>query len=71
MATLAEATAAKSEAKRRFGDRVSVGITGDGAGGYALKVNVAGPTTTIPAHIDGVPVRVEVVGKLKKRPTDA
>jgi hypothetical protein len=53
MATLAEATAAKAVAQSILGDRVAIGM--------------GGPTAAIPAHINGVPVRVEVVGELKKR----
>jgi hypothetical protein len=71
-ATLAQARAAKEEAQKvfgRLGQVVAVGITRMD-GGYAVKVNLrlepeAGKE--IPSDVDGVPVRVEVVGPIRKR----
>jgi hypothetical protein len=45
-----------------------VGITRIG-GGYGVKVNLdipPDPEIDLPETIDGVPVRVEVVGKIRK-----
>ncbi len=55
-------------------DRVArlagVGITRIGEG-YGLKINLEeapAKNAPLPADIDGVPVRIEVVGPIKKRP---
>lgn len=70
--TLAMAQAAKASALRRFdriGKVVGVGITRV-AGDYAIKVNLSEPVAPgiqIPETIDGVPVRVEVTGIIRKR----
>jgi hypothetical protein len=68
--TLDQARAAKSKAAEMFGRRrdvVGVGITRCGAS-YAVKVNLsAEPATELPRSVDGVPIRVEVVGPLRKR----
>lgn len=68
-----EAQAAKATALARLAGRadvVGVGLTRVGDD-YAVKVNLAAPPAdadaTIPATIDGVPVRVEVVGTPRKR----
>ena len=48
-----------------------VGITRVGEG-YAVKVNLSAPPGAeidLPVEIDGVPIRVEVVGRIRKRPT--
>jgi hypothetical protein len=70
--TLDRARSAKGTAADIFGrllDVVAVGITRvDGR--YALKVNVCRPPPAklkLPPTIRGVPVRVEVVGRLRKR----
>lgn len=67
-----EAQAAKATALARLAGRadvVGVGLTRVG-GDYAVKVNLAAPPAdadAIPSTIDGVPVRVEVVGTPRKR----
>jgi hypothetical protein len=72
--TIDEARAAKPRAVEVF-DRVArlagVGITRIGEG-YGLKVNLAeapAENTRLPADIDGVLVRIEVVGAIRKRAT--
>ena len=48
---------------------VGIGIT-QFNDGYALKVNLASPPadgTVLPKAIDGVPVQIEVVGKIRKQ----
>lgn len=47
-----------------------VGIARQGAG-YAVKLNLVRPTETdaVPARVDGVPVKVEIVGEITKRST--
>jgi hypothetical protein len=70
--TLEQARAAKSEALgafKRVARVVGVGITRIGRG-YGLKVNLQRMPDTkacLPKEINGVPIRVEVVGKIKKR----
>jgi hypothetical protein len=71
--TLDEARAAKARALDKFrkakASVVGVGITRID-GGYGVKVNLdvpPAPDTELPDVIDGVPVRVEVVGKIRKR----
>jgi hypothetical protein len=72
VSTLEQARAAKEEALAlfsRFARVVGVGITRVGSG-YAVKVNLASPpdaTVQLPASVQGVPVRVEVVGTIRKR----
>ncbi len=69
--TLDEARAAKSEALKVFsalGTVVGVGITRVGDG-YGVKVNLQaqpGPSVKLPEKVEGVPVRVEVVGILRR-----
>jgi hypothetical protein len=71
--TLDQARAAKSKALTMLQDAsavVGVGIVRRN-GGYCVKVNVShapAAAEAVPASIDGVPVRVEVVGVLRKRP---
>lgn len=71
-ATLESARAAKPAAQKVFAalaDVVGVGITRIGDG-YGVKVNLrAAPATGVelPTEVDGVPVRVEVVGTIRKR----
>jgi hypothetical protein len=70
--TLDQARAAKAKAAKAFGRRakvVGVGIT-EIDGGYGVKVNLGEapePGTDLPESVEGVPVRIEVVGKLSKR----
>lgn len=70
--TIERARAAKAAAKAELA-RVpgvsGVGLTKVGAG-YALKLNLREalpPSVKVPRSIDGVPVRVEVVGPIRKR----
>ncbi|PYR88056.1 MAG: hypothetical protein DMF84_29780 [Acidobacteria bacterium] len=70
--TLEQARAAKAAALRHFeqlGTVVGVGITRID-GDYAVKINLREPLaegTEPPAEIEGVPVRVEVVGTIRKQ----
>jgi hypothetical protein len=70
--TLEQARAAKGRALEVFGALgtvVGVGLTRVD-GGYGVKVNLesAPPAgTRLPDAVDGVPVRVEVVGRVKKQ----
>jgi len=70
--TLTQARAAKNAARRRFravGDVVSVGITRVDVD-YAVKINLREAPrrdVEVPREIDGVPVRVEVTGAVRKR----
>lgn len=70
--SLEDARSAKSRAITVFSALVQVagvGIT-RGAGGFMLKVNLReapSPGVDLPTSIDGVPVKVEVVGPLRKR----
>jgi hypothetical protein len=70
--TLIRAQAAKRSALRRFkrlGKVTGVGITRVG-GKYAVKMNVSepfDPAIDVPAEIDGVPLRVEVTGRVRPR----
>jgi hypothetical protein len=70
--SLAEARAAKADAIEIFSklaDVAGVGITRI-ADGYGLKVNLATPATKgtkLPASVHGVPVRVDIVGRVKRR----
>jgi len=72
LSPLDRARAAKARAHAVFsklGDVVGVGITTIGSQ-YGLKINLASPPPTsseLPTEVDGVPVRVEVVGRLRKR----
>jgi hypothetical protein len=71
-ATLEAARAAKPAARRTFAalaEVVGVGITRVGDG-YGVKVNLrAAPAegVELPGEVEGVPVRVEVVGAIRKR----
>ena len=70
--TREEARAAKGQAQAIFQSLapvVGVGITRVGDG-YGLKVNLQAPPPEgirLPGEVDGVPVRVEVVGLPKKQ----
>lgn len=71
LSQLDRARAAKARAHTVFsklGDVVGVGITTIGSK-YGLKINLASPPTSseLPTEVDGVPVRVEVVGSIRKR----
>jgi len=72
-ATIAQARAAKASALKIFESLVpvvGVGITKQN-GGFGVKVNLrrAPPIgKQLPASIDGVPLTVEVVGPIRKRP---
>lgn len=69
---LDEARVAKPEALRVFGkltELAGVGITRSGQG-YGLKVNVRhapAPGVVLPERIAGVPVKVEVTGRVGKQ----
>ena len=71
MATLEEARAAKRKAALRLA-RVPQ-VNGIGVvrlrGGYALKVNLAEQVAagTVPETVDGVPLQVVVVGRIRAR----
>lgn len=72
-AGLASARAAKARAAAVFeklGDVVGIGLTRiDGT--YGVKVNLSAPprdAASLPDQIDGVPVKVEIVGTIRKRP---
>jgi hypothetical protein len=70
-ATLQQARAAKVKVARMVSghpDVNGVGITKDG-NGYAVKLNLSGRTNgdPLPKQIDGVPVKVETVGPIRKR----
>jgi len=66
------ARAAKSRVAQAFkgvGDVVGIGLISIGEG-YGLKVNLAAEPaadTSPPRQIEGVPVRIEVVGTIRKR----
>ena len=69
--SLAKARAAKEKAVTRFsrfGEVVGVGIT-KVAGSYGVKINLRcrSDAPALPKTIDGVPVRVEVVGTIRRR----
>jgi hypothetical protein len=70
--TLERARAAKAAVLRCYealGTVVGVGVTRAGDD-YAVKVNLREPPpphVELPAVVDGVPVRVEVVGTIRKR----
>jgi hypothetical protein len=72
IADLEQARAAKERAKELFGRTASVvgvGINRVGEG-FGVKVNLSEPPppdADLPDTIDGVPVRVEVVGTIHKR----
>lgn len=69
---LEEARDAKERARKLFTNKaevVGVGITRVGAG-YGIKVNLStspDPAVELPNVIDGVPIRVEVVGPIRKQ----
>lgn len=71
--SLSEAQKAKSKVAKIFSPLVgvvAVGITRTDDDNYGLKVNLTSPPgdeVILPTDIDGVPVQVEVVGKIRKR----
>jgi hypothetical protein len=72
--SLDSARAAKKRAAEIFaplvGEEVAVGITAADDEGFGLKVNLTTephPDVQLPDEVEGVPVRVEVVGKIRKR----
>jgi hypothetical protein len=71
MATLAEARNAKRKAAQRL-TRVpqvnGIGVVRTGTG-YGLKVNLTARVAegVIPEVVDGVPLRAEVVGRIRRR----
>jgi hypothetical protein len=74
-AGLTRARAAKSKALELFDSLVggaAVGLTRQRSGAYSLKVNLTEPPAaniTLPTEIDGVPIKIEVVGPIRKRST--
>lgn len=70
---LEKAQAAKKKAQRVFGKLlgdVAVGVMPVAEGSFGIKVNVESQpdeTVSLPKEVDGVPVRVEVVGTIRKR----
>jgi hypothetical protein len=73
MTTLAQAKSAKGKLAASLPDGLDVngiGITRHEKG-FGLKLNLASPPTqdvTIPRDVDGVPVNVELVGRITKVP---
>jgi hypothetical protein len=73
--SLNEAKQAKAKASQVFTPlvgEVAVGIMrlGQGQDDFGLKVNLTEPPdedVSLPTEVDGVPVKVEVVGKIRKR----
>jgi hypothetical protein len=68
-ATLDEARAAKAKVQAALADFpevTGIGITRDGTG-YAVKVDLARACAAVPAEVAGVPVRSEIVGRIRKR----
>jgi hypothetical protein len=68
--TIEDARSAKAEARQRLSGVpgvVGVGLTRQGEG-YAVKVNLQDDQRDlVPDELSGVPVVVEVVGKIRKR----
>jgi len=67
-ATLDEARAAKEKLRTVLADRpevAGIGVTRVGDG-YAVKVDLSSPCD-VPPEMQGVPVRTEIVGRLRKR----
>ena len=67
-ATLDEARAAKEKVRAPLADRpevTGIGITRHGAG-YAVKVDLAKACDAVPPEVGGVPVRAEIVGRIRK-----
>lgn len=72
-ASLKEVRAAKSEAAQVFADlvgQVAVGVMRLADDSYGLKINLTekpAKNVVLPQSVAGVPVKVEVVGKIRKR----
>lgn len=74
-ATLKLARAAKQRAAELFGDLpglVGIGVCKNESGDYAVKINLDSEPTRagrsrLPKTISGVPVAVEIVGRVKPR----
>lgn len=71
--SLSSARAAKKRVGQVFGElvgeEVAVGITRVGDDGYAIRVNLTkdpGEGRGLPEEVEGVPVEVRVVGKIRK-----
>jgi hypothetical protein len=70
--TLREARTAKAKVVAAIADDASVvgvGITRIGDG-YGVKLNLEAPPApdaNLPEDVDGVPIRIEVVGTIRKR----
>ena len=71
--SLKEAQKAKAKASKVFKPlvgEVAVGIMRLGDEDFGLKVNLSkspDKDVSLPTEVDGVPVKVEVVGKIRKR----
>ena len=71
-ASLENVRAAKAQALEIFSklaDVVGVGITTIGSA-YGLKINIKAlpkNDVSLPSHVEGIPVKVEVVGSIKKQ----
>jgi hypothetical protein len=70
--TLEQARAAKTAARKAFTAFAPVSGVGIARlpGGYGLKVNLEAPPNPgvkLPKSIEGVPVQVEVTGRIRKR----
>jgi hypothetical protein len=71
--SLKEVRAAKSVAAQIFADlvgTVAVGVMRLADDSYGLKINLPkkpGKNVVLPSQVAGVPVKVEVVGKIRKR----
>jgi hypothetical protein len=73
--TIDRARAAKAKVAKLIGkhpDVTGIGIARVGTG-YGVKLNLVEGTldATVPRKIDGVPVKVETVGRISKRPSKA
>jgi hypothetical protein len=72
-ASLKDAQAAKGRAAKVFGDLVgdvAVGIMKLGEDRFGLKINLTerpADGIVLPEDIEGVPVKVEVIGRIRKR----
>jgi hypothetical protein len=71
--TLEKARAAKPRAEAAF-RRMKATVVGVGItridGGYGVKINIGEPPEAgadLPESVDGVPIRVEVVGTIRKQ----
>ena len=66
---LEHARAAKDKLAALLADRPAINGIGIAAfeGGFCVKINLDRPDEDLPQEFDGVPVRVEVVGKIHKR----